>query len=123
MIVRKQNIKKSSEEVSMMVSYGVPDIKKTMQHYYALFAEKCGSTFALNTPHTELDLLHYFNHYTFAHFVVKYREQLSAWAFAMALRHKFIYPSEDETESKKNYFLSETLKTRIGRPRTTDEDE
>ncbi|MBR5747404.1 MAG: hypothetical protein IKY01_01310 [Prevotella sp.] len=123
MIIRKQNIQKSSEEVSMQVSFTEADVKKAMKDYYAKFAETCGNTYAKNTPHTELDLLQFFERYMFNNFVQKYREQLSAWAFAMALRHKFILSSQDDEESKKFYFLSEKLSAKVGRPRLIDDDD
>ena len=123
MIIRKQNIQKSSEEVSMQVSFTEADVKKAMQQYYAKFANTCGNTYARNTPHTELDLLQFFERYMFNNFVQKYREQLSAWAFAMALRHKFILSSQDDEESKKFYFLSEKLSAKVGRPRLIDDDD
>ena len=123
MIIRRQVIKKSAEEVSMQVSFTEADVKKAMQQYYAKFANTCGNTYARNTPHTELDLLQFFERYMFNNFVQKYREQLSAWAFAMALRHKFILSSQDDEESKKFYFLSEKLSAKVGRPRLIDDDD
>lgn len=123
MIIRKQNVHKNAEEVSMMVSFTEADVKKAMQYYYSKFADTCGNTYARNTPHTELDLLQFFERYMFNNFVQKYREQLSAWAFAMALRHKFILSSQDDEESKKFYFLSEKLSAKVGRPRLIDDDD
>lgn len=123
MIIRKQNVHKTAEEVSMQVSFTEADVKKAMQHYYSKFAEACGNTFAKNTQHTELDLLYFFEHYMFANFTQKYREQLSAWAFAMALRHKFILASQDDEETKKFYYLSEKLSAKVGRPRLIDDDD
>ncbi|SFO58360.1 hypothetical protein [Prevotella sp. tf2-5] len=123
MILRKQNIHKNAEEVSMMISFTEADVKRAMQHYYAKFADICGNTFARNTSHSELDLLYFFEHTMFKNFVQKYREQLSAWAFAMAIRHKFILASQDEDESKKIYFLSDKLCKKVGRPRLLDDDD
>ena len=123
MIIRKQNIKKSAEEVSMMMSFGYPDIKAALQRFYFLIADRCGHTYAVNVPITESDLLHFFSHDTFAMFAQKYKEQLSSWAFAMALRHKFILSSEDENEARKYYFLSPTLRSRRGRPRLDDDED
>ena len=123
MIIRKQEIRKSAEEVSLQVSFSAVDVKAAMKKFYSFFADVCGNTYALNTPLSELDILHFFEHDTFANFVQKYREQLAAWAFAMALRHKFLLPSEDETESKKYYYFAEMLKHKSGRPMNTDEDD
>lgn len=123
MIVRKQNVHKTAEEVSMMVSFTEVDVKRAMQEYYSKFAEACGHTFARNTSHSELDPLYFFEHTMFKNFVQKYREQLSAWAFAMAIRHKFILASQDEEESKRIYFLSEKLNKKVGRPRLLDDDD
>ena len=123
MIIRKQNVHKTAEEVSMMVSFTEADVKKAMQHYYATFAETCGNNFARNTSHTELDLLHYFENYMFKNFVQKYREQLAAWAFSMALRHRFILSTQDDDDSKKIYFLSDKLSAKVGRPKLIDDDD
>lgn len=122
MICRKQVIKKNCEEVSLQLSFGYPDIKAALQRFYFLIADRCGHTYAVNEPITELDLLHFFSHDTFARFG-KYKEQLSSWAFAMALRHKFIISSEDENEARKYYFLSPTLRSRRGRPRLYDDED
>lgn len=121
MIIRKQEIRQSAEEVSMQISFGLPDVKKAMQKYYSFFA-KHGHEYAVSVEQTEYDLIYFFEHDTFANYMQKYREQLSAWCFAMAVRHKFLVPSYDEFESKKVYFLSEKLRQRVGRPRIEDED-
>lgn len=123
MIIRKQNIQKSSEEVSMQVSFTEADVKRALQYYYSKFAETCGNTYARNTPHTQIDLLEFFESNMFKNFVQKYREQLAAWAFAMSLRHKFILSSIDEDETKKVYYLSEKLRHKTGRPRLVDDEE
>lgn len=123
MICRKQIIRKNCEEVSLQLSFGYADVKQAMQRFYFLIADRCGHTYAVNEPITELDLLHFFSHDTFAMFAQKYKEQLSSWAFAMALRHKFIISSEDENEARKFYFLSSTLRSRRGRPRLYDDED
>lgn len=122
MIVSKQEIKQASEEVSMQVSFGLPDVKKAMQKYYYLLANPCGHNFAITTPNTEPEMLYSFEHDTFANYVQKYSDQLSAWCFAMAVRHKLLIPSYDEFESKKVYFLSEKLRQKVGRLRIEDYD-
>ena len=120
MIIRKQKIKLSAEEVSIQVSYGLADVKKAMKDYYAMFSDM-GKAYALSLQHTERDVIHYLQHATFAHYVPKYREQLSAWCFAMAVRHNFLISSIDnENSAKKTYFLSESLGAKVGRPRNDD---
>lgn len=123
MIIRKQSIRQSAEEVSLQLSFSAVDVKAAMKKFYSLFADTCGNTYALNAPLTELDILYFFEHDTFANFVQKYREQLSAWAFQMALRHKFLLPSVDESEAKRYYYFAEMLKYKSGRPRNADEDD
>ena len=123
MIIRKQEIKKTAEEVSLQVSFGLPDVKRAMQKFDNLLADRCGNTYATNAPLTELDVLHFLEHDTFANFVQKYREQLSSWAFTMAIRHKFLLSSEDDNETKKYYFLSEKLRHKVGRPRELDDED
>ena len=123
MIVRKQQIKLTAEEVSMQVSFSLPDIKRAMQKLYSLIVEKCGIKFTENLPWTELDLLYFLEHDTFCFFPQKYREQLSAWAFEMCLRHKFILSGNDDESPQKIYFLSQKLRHRIGRPREMDDED
>lgn len=123
MIIRKQNFKTDAEEVSMMLSFGQPDIKKSMQQFYSFMAEHCGHTFAVSTPITEGDLLHFFEHNTFSFLVPKYRELLAIWAFKMALRHRFILSSQDDDNPNRVYFLSQRLRARVGRPQIVDDEE
>ena len=116
MIIRKQNFKTDAEEVSMMLSFGQPDIKKSMQQFYSFMAEHCGHTFAVSTPISEADN-------TFSFLVPKYRELLAIWAFKMALRHRFILSSQDDENPNRVYYLSDRLRARVGRPRLVDDEE
>lgn len=122
MIVRKQQIRTTAEEVSLMLSYSLPDVKKAMQHLFSLLATSGGNAYAASAPLSEMDILHFFANETFVHFPSKYKEQLSSWAFAMSIKHKFVFSSEDPTVGRKTYFLSEKLKCKIGRPRLNEED-
>ena len=122
MIIRKQQIKTTAEEVSLQLSYSLPDVKKAMQRLFSLLSHGGNNAFAASTPLTELDVLHFLRNEVFAHFPAKYQEQLSAWAFSMSVKHKFLFSSEDPDENKKTYFLSEKLKCKIGRPRLEEEE-
>ena len=116
MIVRKQKVRLASEEVSLQVSFGLADVKKAMQKYYRSM-ENISRDFARTTPVTEIEMRDYFERDTFSHFDEKYSEQLAAWCFSMALRHKFLIASVDEESEQKAYFLSDSLGRRVGRPR------
>lgn len=123
MIIRKQNIKQSAEEVSLQVSFGLPDVKKAMQKYYSCIADIIGHDETVTDPQTEPDMRYYFEHDTFANYDDKYREQLSAWCFSMAVKHRLLIPScDDENKIRKVYFLSDKLKRKAGRPRKDSED-
>lgn len=123
MIIRKQNIKQSAEEVSMQVSFGLPDVKKAMQRYYHGLADICGHDFAVTEPQTEPDVRYYLEHATFANYDEKYREQLSAWCFCMAVKHRLLIPScDEENKIRKVYFLSDELRRKAGRPRKENVD-
>lgn len=123
MIIRKQNIKQSAEEVSLQVSFGLPDVKKAIQRYYHGLADICGDDFAVTNPQTEPDMRYYFEHETFSNYDKKYCEQLSAWCFSMAVKHRLLIPScDDENKIRKVYFLSDKLKRKAGRPRKEDKD-
>lgn len=116
MIVRKQKLRLNAEEISLQVSFGLPDVKKAMQKYFRSM-ERISREFARETPVTEIEMRDYFERDTFSHFEEKYREQLAAWCLSMALRHKFLIASVDENDTQKNYFLSDSLGRRVGRPR------
>ena len=78
MIVRKQQIRTTAEEVSLMLSYSLPDVKKAMQHLFSLLATSGGNAYAASAPLSEMDILHFFANETFAHLPSKYKEQLSS---------------------------------------------
>lgn len=123
MIVRKQNIRLNSEEVSLMMSFTEADAKQAYKQLYSLLSAQCGHTYATTTPLSEQDIMHFLRGQIFSFFsAAKYRVQLADWCFAMGLRHKFIIPSRDDDESKNYYYLSENLR-RVGRPRENDFEE
>ena len=122
MIIRKQAIKQSSEEVSLQVSFTLADISRWMKMYYSLVATPCGHSFALALPINEQSALQYFGNEAFSGFPQKYREQLAAWAFAMARRHGFLIQSQDPFLADNIFFLSDKASKKAGRPRIEDDD-
>ncbi len=122
MIIRKQKILKSAEEVSFMLSFTPTDVRKAIQKLYQLMA-KAGREYAITEPMTELDILHFLKHDTFANLPDKYADVLSSWAFHSALRHQFILSGGEETDTQKVYFLSPYLKNKVGRPREVEWDD
>lgn len=123
MIIRKQNIRLNSEEVSLMMSFTEADVKQAFQQLYSLLSAQCGHTYATTTPLSEHDLMHFLRNRIFSFFsAAKYRVQLADWCFSMGLRHKFILPSRDDEESKNYYYLADNLR-RVGRPKGEELEE
>lgn len=114
MIVRKRRISSNAKEVSVQVSYGLPDIKAMLQGYFLRFEEAGGQVLATTVPHQEQDLIYYFRHSTFSNYPENLAEPLSKWAFVQGVKAGYILQSE---LNKGVYFLSDILGKRPGRPR------
>lgn len=119
MIIRKRKIKSENKEISLQVSYGVPDIKKSLIQLFLKFEEAGTQTLAITAQHREQDLLHYFQHSIFAVFPSDIADSMSRWAFTQALRNNYVIQSEID---KNVFFLADSLGRRCGRPRTKSKD-
>lgn len=105
MILRKKKICRNSDEISLQVSYSLPDIKRQLKDYYAVIGQLVC---------TEQDLLHYFGHTLFKIYEPKHADELSKWALKLSLRNGLIIQSVTDINV---YYLSESLGTRKpGRP-------
>lgn len=118
MIVRKRRISSNAKEISVQVSYGLPDIKAMLQAYFLRFEEAGGQVLATTVPHKEQDFINYFRHSTFCYYPENLADPLSKWAFVQGVKAGYILQSE---LNKGVYFLSDILGRRPGRPRKKNE--
>ena len=114
MIARKRRISTNAQEVSVQVSYGLPDVKAMLQMCFLKFEEAGGQVFATTIPHQEQDLIYYLRHAHFEKYPDTIADQLSKWAFVQGVKAGYILQSE---LNKGVYFLSDILGRRPGRPR------
>ena len=114
MIARKRRISSNAKEVSVQVSYGLPDIKAMLQAYFLKFEEAGGQVLATTVAHQEQDLIYYFRHAHFDKYPDTIADPLSKWAFVQGVKAGYILQSE---LNKGVYFLSDILGRRPGRPR------
>ena len=118
MIARKRRISTNSQEVSVQVSYGLPDIKAMLQTYFLKFEEAGGQVLATTIPHKEQDFICYFRHSAFSNYTETLAQPLAKWAFVQGVKAGYILQSEI---NKTDFFLSDILGRRPGRPRKNAE--
>lgn len=108
MVLRERKINNKSDNVQLQLSYGVPDVTALLKIYAGLMASQ-------DFEHTEKDVRYWLEHdgRAFLSWPDKWREQLSAWCFAVAVRNKLLIPlATDENK----YYLADCLFVRRGRP-------
>lgn len=112
MVLREKRISNQSDNVQLQLSYGVPDVTALLKIYAGLMVSQ-------DYEHTEKDVRYWFEHdyKAFAGWPEKWREQLSGWAFCVAVRHKMLLPTAAD---ENRYYLADSLYARRGRPRKTD---
>lgn len=114
MVIRRRKISDGVDEISMQLSYKANDICIALQEYYESFASTLSDAYALSSPQTEQDIIHYLSHSIFKQYPEKYARDFAIWGFNLAIRHNFLYLSNDL--SNNNYYLSPALAKRRGRP-------
>ena len=110
MVLRERKINNKSDNVQLQVSFGLPDVKALLKLYVGICDKGDGVE-----PQPE-DWIRYWLEHDFkayAGWPEKWREQLSGWCFAVAVRNKLLRPSATD-ENK--YYLADCLFTRRGRP-------
>lgn len=98
----------------MLLSYKAIDICKALQDLYESIAIATSDAFALSLPQSEQDIIHYLSHSIFKQYQEKYAKEFAIWGFQTALRHNFLYLSNDLNNN--NYYLSPSLARKRGRP-------
>ena len=122
MVLREKRISNKSDNVQLQVSFGVPDVKTLLRLYASMMGE--GVTEEVfrkiqTFPLTEQDVRFWFEHegMAFQSWPEKWREQLSAWAFAVAVRSKLLISA---AAHENMYYLAESLFVKRGRPKEED---
>ena len=95
MVIRRRKISDGVDEISMQLSYKANDICIALQDYYESFASTISDAYALSCPQTEQDIIHYLSHSIFKQYPEKYARDFAIWGFQLALRHNFLYLSND----------------------------
>lgn len=114
MVIRRRKISDGVDEISMQLSYKANDICIALQEYYESFASTISDAYALSSPQTEQDIIHYLSHSIFKQYPEKYAREFAVWGFQTAIRHNFLYLSNDLNNN--NYYLSPSLARKRGRP-------
>lgn len=114
MVIRRRKISDGVDEISMLLSYKVVDICNALQALYESIAMATCDAFALSLPQSEQDIIHYLSHSIFKQFPDKYAREFAVWGFQTAIRHNFLYLSNDLNNN--NYYLSPSLARKRGRP-------
>lgn len=114
MVLRERKINNKSDNVQLQVSFGLPDVKALLRLYAAgdEFVEAVNRQY----QHSEKDIRIWLEHdgRAFLSWPDKWREQLSAWAFAVAVRNKLLLPS---AAAQNRFFLADCLFAKKGRPK------
>ena len=106
------------------MSFGVPDVRAWLRRYATLFlicGDKAGKELAQSIPVTEGDIRKWMEKdpTVLANWPSVWQDQLSAWAFATAVRHGLLA----ESATPNRYFLSDECFVKRGRPTTADDEE
>lgn len=115
MVLRERKINNKSDNVQLQVSFGLPDIRELLK-VYASLCNKDGNGI---DPQPEDFIRFWLEHdyRAFAGWPQKWREQLSGWCFAVALRNKLLIPTAAD-ENK--YKFADSLYAKRGRPPKID---
>lgn len=109
MVLRERKINLKSDEVQVHCSFSLVDVRAL----FRIYAGMCLITRDLPQPE---DWIRYWLEHdgrAFLSWPPKWREELSKWCFAVAVRNKLLIPSAVD-ENK--YFLADCLFVRRGRP-------
>jgi len=113
-VIRDKKINFKSDEVKLSCSFSIVDVKALLQMY----AELCINIREI--PDTEKSIRHWLEHdgRAFLSWPPKWREQLSGWAFNVAVRNKLLEPT---ATAENKYYLADCLFTKRGRPKNKAE--
>ena len=92
MVLRNKKLSTTSDTAELSVSFGAPDVKELLKIYVSSFVEAVSENFARTIKEDELSIRHWFENdgRAFLSWPDKWKVQLSAWAFAVAVRDKYL---------------------------------
>lgn len=113
MVLRERKINFKSDEVQVHCSFSLVDVRAL----FKMYAEMCESI--KDVPQTEKDVCYWLEHdgRAFLSWPVRWREELSKWAIAVALRNNLLVPTAID---KNQFFLADCLFAKRGRPKKDD---
>ena len=121
MVLREKKISNKSDNVQLQVSFGLPDIKALLRFYVSYMCELIDGdeAFLKTLQLTEQDMRNFFEQEgrAFQSYPDKWREQLSSWAFAVAVRNRLLIPA---AAHENMYYLADCLFVKRGRPPQND---
>ena len=114
MVLRNKKLSSNSATAELSVSYGLPDVKAMLRLYVSLdgVIEEIYKTISV----TEHDVRYFLEQEgrAFQSYPDKWREQLSAWAFAVAVKNRLLIPTATNPDK---YYFADCLFKKAGRPR------
>lgn len=119
MILRKKKLNIKNETIEVAVSFSEVDVKEWLFLFAWLFHKglKEGQEFVKTMPVTEMDIRYWLEHepHALKTWPDKWREQISAWAWATMLRKKYLVPSatKENTYFLADYFINRTRKPHV----------
>lgn len=124
MIQRKNQISMDASEVSFTVSYSAIDVWSWLHYMAWLLHRDNPQDFdrALNVPKSKQDIIHFLTHcpdHGLGWMPEKRALPIAEWAFALALKKKYILPTY-EKDGRQFYTFAAMLARKNGRPRTED---
>lgn len=122
MILRNKRISKEAADIQLHVSFSAADVRNWIKMYAYTFThgELSGYNYdyARSALMDEADVRWYFEHEgrILLSWPTKWKEQLSAWAWAVAIREGFLKPSATPGHENEYHFADSMLRP-VGRPK------
>lgn len=110
MVLRERKINCQANDIKLSLSFGVPDCRAFMKMYADIVGD-----IQKDCPSSEHDVRYWLEHdgRAFLSWPTKWREQLSGWCFATAVRNKLLIPTAADPN---RYYLADCLLVKRGRP-------
>lgn len=123
MIVRNHKINKNADEIQLRMSFSKVDVLKWLRLLGSTYnSDEETRQWFLSHTFDENDIRYFFEHHgqALASLDTKWREELSGWAWNVAVREKFLVQSSTPGRERE-YYPTETLLKRVGRPKKEEE--
>lgn len=120
MIIRNKRLNTNANEVMLSVCFSKVDVLKWLRRFTNIYCKgmKELEDNWINTMITEKDVRNFLEQdgMVLGSFEERWREQLSAWAWNVAVREKYLKQSSTPGEGH-IFYPTETLLKKVGRPR------